>query len=305
MTEKSSMSIPPAPSKSIRFNPPPNWPAPPPGWTPSQGWAPHPSWPPPPAGWQLWIADPGAASAISGAGMGAGARRSRRVPRWVILAAAVVVGLVIANVTHGIFGHLIALLVWAGAAWSCVRPARARTASAARTWARIGVAACACLAVGAASLAIAGATADSGNQSDTGSITPVCYLTITGAETVYVAIEAKSDDCQRLAFQVQQVARGGTVSTDSAKPFPTGSNAVCMGLIDSDPATVVAPDDDDGGMCSALGFGATPLQLPPPGGDPDRLAPSLLLAAVAHKRRDVAERGIWMGRGSLASAPAP
>ena len=168
MTEKSSMSVPPAPSKSIRFNPPPNWPAPPPGWTPPQGWAPHPSWPPPPAGWQLWIADPGAASAISGAGMGAGARSSRRVPRWVILAGAVVVGLVIANVTHGIFGHLIALLVWAGAAWSCVRPARARTASTARTWARIGVAACACLAVGAASLAIVGSVTSSSESSGNG-----------------------------------------------------------------------------------------------------------------------------------------
>lgn len=40
-----------------RFNPPPNWPAPPAGWTPPPDWRPDPSWPPPPAGWQLWVAD--------------------------------------------------------------------------------------------------------------------------------------------------------------------------------------------------------------------------------------------------------
>jgi uncharacterized Tic20 family protein len=47
--------IPPPPSLSHRFNPPPGWPSPPPGWTPPQGWAPDPSWPPPPYGWQWWI----------------------------------------------------------------------------------------------------------------------------------------------------------------------------------------------------------------------------------------------------------
>ena len=37
-----------------RFNPPPNWPAPPQGWTPPPGWQPDPTWPPPPPGWQVW-----------------------------------------------------------------------------------------------------------------------------------------------------------------------------------------------------------------------------------------------------------
>lgn len=41
----------------MRFNPPPNWPPVPPGWTPPPGWFPDPSWPPPPPGWQLWITD--------------------------------------------------------------------------------------------------------------------------------------------------------------------------------------------------------------------------------------------------------
>lgn len=39
----------------MRYNPPPNWPAPPPGWTPKEGWSPDPSWPPAPDGWQFWI----------------------------------------------------------------------------------------------------------------------------------------------------------------------------------------------------------------------------------------------------------
>lgn len=41
----------------MRFNPPPNWPPVPPGWTPPPGWQPDQSWPPPPQGWQLWVPD--------------------------------------------------------------------------------------------------------------------------------------------------------------------------------------------------------------------------------------------------------
>ena len=37
------------------FNPPPNWPKPPDGWSPPAEWKPDPSWPPPPLGWELWI----------------------------------------------------------------------------------------------------------------------------------------------------------------------------------------------------------------------------------------------------------
>ena len=40
-----------------RFNPPPNWPLLPEGWTPPPGWSPDPEWPPVPAGWQLWVDD--------------------------------------------------------------------------------------------------------------------------------------------------------------------------------------------------------------------------------------------------------
>lgn len=40
-----------------RFNPPPGWPAAPPGFVPPPGWRPDPSWPPPPPGWQFWVED--------------------------------------------------------------------------------------------------------------------------------------------------------------------------------------------------------------------------------------------------------
>ena len=37
------------------FNPPPGWPAQPPGWQPPDGWRPDPSWPPAPEGWTFWV----------------------------------------------------------------------------------------------------------------------------------------------------------------------------------------------------------------------------------------------------------
>jgi hypothetical protein len=40
-----------------RFNPPPNWPPPPPGWTPAANFTPDPAWPAPPPGWPLWVLD--------------------------------------------------------------------------------------------------------------------------------------------------------------------------------------------------------------------------------------------------------
>ena len=41
----------------MKFNPPPNWPQTPAGWTPPPGWEPDPSWPAPPFGWPLWVAE--------------------------------------------------------------------------------------------------------------------------------------------------------------------------------------------------------------------------------------------------------
>jgi FKBP-type peptidyl-prolyl cis-trans isomerase len=87
------MSSPRPQRESLQFNPPPNWPAQPPGWTPPPGWVPDPSWPPPPAGWPLWITDAGAAGTLPGAGPGTEARRfQRRRARgiWLGIAAAAV-----------------------------------------------------------------------------------------------------------------------------------------------------------------------------------------------------------------------
>jgi hypothetical protein len=39
-----------------RFNSPPGWPEPPPGWVPPDGWTPDPSWPPAPPDWTYWVA---------------------------------------------------------------------------------------------------------------------------------------------------------------------------------------------------------------------------------------------------------
>ncbi len=48
----------PPPGPAMRFNPPPNWPPAPAGWTPGPGWAPDATWPEPPPGWPLWVQEP-------------------------------------------------------------------------------------------------------------------------------------------------------------------------------------------------------------------------------------------------------
>jgi len=40
-----------------KYNPPPNWPSRPPGWTPPDGWKAPANWPPPPDGWKFWLPD--------------------------------------------------------------------------------------------------------------------------------------------------------------------------------------------------------------------------------------------------------
>jgi hypothetical protein len=53
-----TIHVPAAAYGRVRFNPPPNWPAPPPGFRPIRGdFTPESSWPPPPDGWQLWVPD--------------------------------------------------------------------------------------------------------------------------------------------------------------------------------------------------------------------------------------------------------
>jgi hypothetical protein len=68
----------------MRFNPPPNWPPAPPGWTPPPDWRPDPNWPPPPPGWQLWIPD-----------APAGGKRTALIVGGVAVAIVTVVGIVL------------------------------------------------------------------------------------------------------------------------------------------------------------------------------------------------------------------
>src|SRR5215472_2164435 len=58
----------------LRFNPPPNWPPPPPGFVPPPRWQPDPAWPPPPPGWQLWVPDDSVPGGPDFAGGAAGPR---------------------------------------------------------------------------------------------------------------------------------------------------------------------------------------------------------------------------------------
>ncbi len=46
---------PPRPPEGMRFNAPPGWPPPPPGWVPTAEFAPDPSWPDAPGGWPWWV----------------------------------------------------------------------------------------------------------------------------------------------------------------------------------------------------------------------------------------------------------
>jgi hypothetical protein len=70
-----------------RYNPPPNWPAPPADWTPPKGWQPDPAWGPAPDGWELWSED------------GSGPKKSRR--KWPWIAGGVVAIIVIASAAAG------------------------------------------------------------------------------------------------------------------------------------------------------------------------------------------------------------
>jgi uncharacterized protein DUF4190 len=64
----------------LRFNPPPNWPPPPPGFVPPPRWQPDPDWPPAPPGWQLWVPDDSAAGRPDG--FAAGPRVPPRPPEF-------------------------------------------------------------------------------------------------------------------------------------------------------------------------------------------------------------------------------
>ncbi|MDQ1747956.1 MAG: hypothetical protein QOD07_2219, partial [Frankiaceae bacterium] len=54
-TAPATAAEPQPPAPAATFNPPPGWPAPPPGWVPPPGWQPDPAWPPAPPDWQFWV----------------------------------------------------------------------------------------------------------------------------------------------------------------------------------------------------------------------------------------------------------
>ena len=62
----------------VRFNPPPDWPRFPEGWTAPPGWQPDPSWPSAPDGWRYW---------------------RREAPQWMAIAVAIatLVGIITAG----------------------------------------------------------------------------------------------------------------------------------------------------------------------------------------------------------------
>ena len=82
---------------TLRFNPPPNWPAPPTGWTPPAGWQPDPSWGPAPEGWNFWV-DDAAAAAVSGPKQGSWFARHKVLTG---VAATAVVGIVAVGASGG------------------------------------------------------------------------------------------------------------------------------------------------------------------------------------------------------------
>ena len=64
---------------ALRFNPPPNWPAPPEGFEPPAGWQPDPAWGPAPEGWQIWVDD---SAPSSGSASSAPSTASGSDPAW-------------------------------------------------------------------------------------------------------------------------------------------------------------------------------------------------------------------------------
>ena len=90
----------------MKFNPPPNWPASPEGFTPAPDWVPDPSLPAPPPGWQLWVEDdvvlPGEATDAA------------RHHRQAILSFWVGVGVLLATAIATRFASSIGVLWWGG-----------------------------------------------------------------------------------------------------------------------------------------------------------------------------------------------
>lgn len=194
--------------------------------------------------------------------MAAGAPWFRSVPRWAIIAAIVVAGIVIADAVPGLLGHVLALLVWTGAAWSCLRPARSRAQSTVRIWARIGVAVFACAALYAGSLAVISATngtspgvaassAGGTVQGDSAKQLAGCWGTDGYGNAEYMVSAGTLQECEQFVSQLAAVAHDGIL--------PGGAAALggvqCLMIATSaarEPFSVTVGSDAPSNLCSLL-----------------------------------------------------
>lgn len=244
---------------SVRYNPPPNWPAPPTGWSPPPGWSPDPAWGPPPEGWQFWESYPAAPAPPWGAQTAPtpGIPWYRQGPKWAYAAiGTAVIGIIIADLVPGVAGHVIALVVWVAAGVICFRPAISKAKSRLRTGARVGLAICACFAVYAGALAVAssGSDASSGNVAgDNGTTAPHCYATANGVEGgSFTIAELGTSDCTAIATATDiSLASFGYHATPNTSKGP--GSVICEGMVNGNPVTVIATQSDPA-LCDQLGL---------------------------------------------------
>jgi hypothetical protein len=191
-----------------------------------------------------------------------GAPRFRGVPRWAIITAIVVVGIVIADAVQGLFGHVLALLVWVGAAWSCLGPARSRIKSTVRIWARIGVTVFACAALYAGSLAVISATngtsPGAGTSSASGTVPgdspkqlAACWGTDGYGNAEFMVSADTLQECEQFVSQLASVPHDGIL--------PGGAAALggvqCLMIATSatrEPFSVTVGSDAPSNLCSLL-----------------------------------------------------
>lgn len=184
------------------------------------------------------------------------------MPRWAIIATVVVVGIVIADLVPGLLGHVLALLVWVGAAWSCLRPARSRVKTTTRIWARIGVAVFACAALYAGSLAAISATnstspgAGTSSASGTGPDNSAkrlagCWGTDSYGNAEFTVTADTLQECEQFVSQLAAVPHDGIL--------PGGAAALggvqCLMIATSatqEPFSVTVGSDGPYNLCSSL-----------------------------------------------------
>lgn len=185
-----------------------------------------------------------------------------RLPKWArIIAGLVIVFIVSGAFSGGALGHVLAVIVLGFAAWCCLQAARSRIQSTARTWARIGAATFACLAVLVCGVAIFGGGSPSGSQPATqGKIVPHCYITVADTQGNILTISVIGEsDCTNVNnwIAVNTTLRSIAIFTPNTGKGP--GNAVCMGMLDGYPATVINPiDNPDNALCLTFGFSAMP-----------------------------------------------